>query len=335
MKVSIPGLNWELISISNIVEQSVSENIPILLMAYCRPIEFSRIASDLESLPQRRIEISIDGPVLETESENKSVVDLAISWKSKSKHEIDVWVSERNLGLFEHFSAALQRFFSKHQWGLVLEDDLEFREEIVQFLDTNEAKNLLDIYFSFCGHNPLSDLSSYRSNHSIHLQETNIHTISGWASSASSIHLFLELLKDSRSDELLLESILKNFCHNVTRDPLLARSLFNNWSGKIHRAANASKPNWDNYWELAAWSSGKLSIRPTFSLTRENPISFGNQTHSHSFDLEMWPRSTKALNLVFSEVLPPKKSLEVKALGIWGTRRVRAYKEFLRQLLGR
>ena len=335
MKVSIPGLNWELISISNIVEQSVSENIPILLIAYCRPIEFSRIASDLESLPQRRIEISIDGPVLETESENKSVVDLAISWKSKSKHEIDVWVSERNLGLFEHFSAALQRFFSRNQWGLVLEDDLEFRGEIVQFLDTNEAKNLLDTYFSFCGNNPLSDLSSYRSNHSIRLQETNIHTISGWASSASSIHLFLELLKDSRSDGLLLENILKNFCHNITRDPLLARSLFNNWSGKIQRAVRTSKPNWDNYWELAAWSSGKPSIRPTFSLIRESPISFGRQTHHHNFGLEIWPNSSQKLDLEFSAVLPLKKTLEIQALGIWGTSRIRAYKEFLNRLFAR
>jgi hypothetical protein len=304
-------------------------------MAYCRPIEFSRIVSDLELLPQRIIEVSIDGPVLETELDNKSMIDLAMSWKSTSKHEIDVWVSERNLGLFEHFSAALQRFFSRHAWGLVLEDDLEFREEFVHFLDTDSAKKLLNSYFSICGHNPLSDLSKYRGNQPIRLQETNIHTISGWASSANSVRLFLDLLKDSGSDELLLKNILKNFCHSVTRDPLLAHSLFKNWSGKIHRAVKASKPNWDNYWELAAWSSGRPSIRPTFSLIRENPISFGKQTHAHSFNLAMWPKSSHAINLEFSEVLPLKKTLEIEALGIWGTKRRRAYKEFLYQLLWR
>ena len=310
-------------------------NIPILLMAYCRPIEFSRIASDLESLPPRRIEISIDGPSLGTESENRSVVDLATSWKLISKHEIVVCVSERNLGLFEHFSTALERFFSRNEWGLVLEDDLEFRGELVQFLDTEEAKSLLEVYFSFCGHNPLSDLSEHRGNQAIRLQETKIHTISGWAASSNSVRLFLELLKNSRSDQLVLNNISKSFSHSVTRDPFLARSLFNNWSGKMQRAVRTSKPNWDNYWELAAWSSGKPSIRPTFSLIRESPISFGRQTHHHNFGLEIWPNSSQKLDLEFSAVLPLKKTLEIQALGIWGTSRIRAYKEFLNQLFVR
>jgi hypothetical protein len=304
-------------------------------MAYCRPIEFCRIAYDLESIAPRKIAISIDGPQEGTVAENRAVIDLAKSWKSTSKHEIDIWVSDNNLGLFEHFSLALNRFFSRHEWGLVLEDDLEFRFEMIQFLDTEKARNLLDKYFSICGHNPLSDLSDFDIGEQIHLQETNIHTISGWASSASSVGIFLDLLKNSKSEVVTLENILRDFSHRITRDPVLALSLFNNWSGKIQRAVRSPKPNWDNYWELAAWHSGKPSVRPTFSLSRESPISFGKQTHTHSFNLQIWPNPSQSLNLEFNAVLPLNKTLEIRALRIWGTHRVRAYKEFISNLLGR
>ncbi len=335
MRANLLGQSWGLISISSVETSSQGERIPILLMAYCRPIEFSRIASDLESLSPRVIEISIDGPSSGTEADNKSVVELAKSWSLSSKHEITLCISNTNLGLFDHFSTALGRFFSKHRWGLVLEDDLEIRNEIVDFLDTEIAKTLLEKYFSFCGHNPLSDLSQHKRAEPILLQETNIHTIHGWAASSSSVRLFLGLLKDYRYNELVLKHFLKDFCHKVTRDPFLARSLFKNWSGKIDRSIQATKPNWDNYWELAAWSSGKTSFRPTFSLTRENPISFGQQTHKHDFRTKIWPNHSRKIALEPYPLLPVNKALEVSALSVWGTSRVRAYKEFLRSALGK
>jgi hypothetical protein len=335
LRANLLGQNWGLISISSMVTSSQGERIPILLMAYCRPIEFSRIASDLESLSPRVIEISIDGPSSGTEADNKSVVELAKLWSLSSKHEISLRISKTNLGLFDHFSTALDHFFSQHRWGLVLEDDLEIRDEIVDFLDTEIAKTLLDQYFSFCGHNPLSDLSEHNRAKPILLQETNIHTIHGWAASSSSVQLFLDLLKDYGSDELVLKRILKNFCQNVTRDPFLARSLFKNWSGKIDRSIHATKPNWDNYWELAAWSSGKTSFRPTFSLTRENPISFGKQTHNHNFRTKVWPNHSKRIALEPHLLLPVNRALEISALKVWGTSRARAYKEFLRSALGK
>jgi len=240
-----------------------------------------------------------------------------------------------NLGLFGHFSLALDRFFTRNDWGLVLEDDLEFREEFVEFLDSPKAKKLLNQYFSVCGHNPLSDLSSYEGNEPINFQETNIHTISGWAASKDSVFSFLELLKESRYDLNILTLIIKDFSKVVTKDKLLARSLFNNWCGKINRAVDDPKPNWDNYWELAAWNSGRPSLRPTFSLTRENPISFGRQTHHHKFKLEMWPKGSPVLRLEATNVISLKRSLEISALVIWGTTRKRAYKEFLNEVLRR
>ncbi len=286
-------------------------------------------------LSPRSIEISIDGPSEGVELENKSVIDLALKWKSSSRHEIKVWSADSNLGLFDHFSLALTRFFSRNDWGLVLEDDLEFRQEFVEFLDSSKARELLNKYFSICGHNPLSDLSRYKGKEPINFQETNVHTISGWAASASSVFSFLDLLKESRYDLNHLTQIILNFSKGATKDNLLARSLFNNWSGKLRRAIDAPKPNWDNYWELAAWNSGKNSLRPTFSLTRENPISFGKQTHHHNFDLEMWPKTSQVLRLEATKIISSKRSLEIRALRIWGTTRKRAYKEFVNEIFRR
>lgn len=237
-----------------------------------------------------------------------------------------------NLGLFGHFSLALDHFFSRNEMGFVLEDDLEFREEFVEFLDSYKAKELLNQYFSICGHNPLSDLSLYKGKETINFQETNIHTISGWAATSGSVFSFLELLKESRYDINFLTTIIKDFSKGITKDSLLARSLFKNWYGKITRAVYAPKPNWDNYWEIAAWNSGKLSLRPTFSLTRENPISFGKQTHHHNFELKIWPKALQGLRLDATKVIPSKRSLEIQGLKIWGTTRKRAYKEFIRNI---
>jgi len=312
-----------------------STNIPILLIAYCRPIEFSRIAADIELLSPRNIEVSIDGPSPGVELENRSVVDLALRWKSSSRHEITVRHADSNLGLFGHFSLALHRFFTRNEWGLVLEDDLEFREEFVEFLDSLKAKELLKKYFSICGNNPLSDLSRYKGQEPICFQETNIHTISGWAASSGSVFSFLELLKKSRYDLNNLRLIIRNFSKEITKDNLLARSLFNNWSGKMIRAVNSPKPNWDNYWELAAWDSGKPSLKPTFSLTRESPISFGKQTHQHNFDSKIWPKGQKKFRLEVKNIVSLERGLEIKSLRIWGTTRKRAYKEFVNDVLRR
>lgn len=304
-------------------------------MAYCRPIEFCRIAADLEALPSRRIEISIDGPTFGTETDNQSVIKCAESWKSWSKHEIKIWLSEKNLGLFDHFSIALGRFFSEHKWGLVLEDDLEFRREFVEFLDSSYAKDLLEKYFSICGNNPLSDLSELPIHQSIQLQETNIHTISGWAASDGSVKFFLDLLNNSRFDGPYLRNIVKNFSQRVTNDPFLSRSLSRNWSGKIERSMHSPKPNWDNYWEIVAWSSGKLSLRPSHSLTRESPVVFGNQTHKHSFQTTLWPNLSNEIVFKYQYIDPLNKKMEIRGLQIWGTWRFRAYKEFLNNVINR
>ncbi len=260
---------------------------------------------------------------------------MALSWKSWSKHEIEVWVSEKNLGLFDHFSIALGRFFSQYKTGLVLEDDLEFRQEFIEFLDSSHARDLLDKYFSICGNNPITDLSESSFHKLIKLQETNIHTISGWAASDVSVKFFLNFLKNYKSDGPYLASIARSFSRSITRDPFLAQSLLSNWSGKIKRAVVTPKPNWDNYWELAAWSSCKSSVRPSFSLIRESPITFGKQTHNHVFELKMWPKPSETIELDFGNVLPLSKTLEINALKIWGTWRARAYKEFLVKFLGK
>jgi len=76
-------------------------------------------------------------------------------------------------------------------------------------------------------------------------------------------------------------------------------------------------------------------LRPTFSLTRENPISFGKQTHQHKFDLKIWPKGLKKIRLEARDIVSLERNLEIKALKIWGTTRKRAYKEFVNELFRR
>jgi len=307
--------------------------IPILIIGYCRPIEFKRIAEQIEELPSRKISISLDGPKLGQQLLTDEVLLIANHWREVSKHKISISRSEMNLGLLTHFTSALKTFFSEHEFGLILEDDMEFRPEFIEYLDTDLARKALLKYWSICGHNPLQkyDLSCKEQSEQIEFFETSVHTIWGWAASRSSIDHFLDISYIKSKDSTYLFDTVEKFSKSLTIDSIFRHSINKNWSRKIRRAVNSEKPNWDNFWEIAGWSSGKFSIMPRYSLSRENPQFFGVQTHRHSTNVTSWNSISKfsISNLISQR----SRRVDQSLVAVWGNSRFRAYKDFIRQIL--
>jgi hypothetical protein len=314
-------------------EKESDIRIPILLIGYCRPIEFERIINQVESLPLRDVYVSLDGPKEGAHFLTTEVLSIAQKWQLESKHRITVSRSETNLGLLSHFVLALESFFARYDYGLILEDDMEFRAEFVEFLDSMEGKEALVNYWSVCGYNPSkeSDLHLYNHKKNIYFFETSVHTIWGWATSKSSVDFFLDFVNRSAQNSVILHKGVYSFARCLTRDIIFGSAIIKNWSGKIERATNSQKPNWDNYWVLAGWSAKKFSLMPNYSLSRENPEIFGTQTHHHVPRGKPWDNIPNLM--ILGKVLKRRKNRDRKLVAVWGNTRMRAYKSVIRQRL--
>jgi hypothetical protein len=304
--------------------------IPILLIGFCRPIEFKRIIDQVELLSPRDIHVSLDGPTEGKQLLTDEVLVIAERWRQESKHNISIAQSEINLGLLSHFILALKSFFARYNFGLVLEDDMEFRSEFIEFLDSEHGVEALTNYWSVSGHNPSknSDLNMFNDKNEVFFFETSIHTIWGWAASRSSIDFFVDFVNRGTGNPLILHEGIQSFVTDITKDRIFGGAIVDNWSGKIVRAINSQKPNWDNYWVLAAWAARKKSVMPNYSLSRENPEIFGHQTHPRSSRGKSWTQIPRVT--IHRGVFEHSSHRDRKLVSIWGNTRMRAYKNLLR-----
>ena len=260
-------------------------------MAYSRPKQIKRLLSEIELLEPRVVHISVDG--CEDNSNqiqtNGLVKTLVREWSNTSKHQVTYFFNDSNLGLLKHFKLALKNFFTENRTGIVFEDDIEFDYEFVKYVDSIHNTFIMDHYWSICGHTPLAhhDKSNFKSQ-KINMVESNVHTVWGWATTRESIFSYLDFLNLSMNEVL---SSLETEVPRLSRDPLIRFQLEENWKRKVKRFFSSNKPNWDNLWVLAGWSSGKKSLMPRISLSRENPDQTEGQTHKHESIFQPWEKN--------------------------------------------
>ena len=108
---------------------------PILVIAFNRPITLMALLSRIEKLDRREVTISIDGPTMKSLREQQLALESAVAWKSLSKHEIEIVQRSSNLGIYDHLPIALEEFFENKNFGLILEDDIEFVPDFIDFVD--------------------------------------------------------------------------------------------------------------------------------------------------------------------------------------------------------
>lgn len=302
---------------------------PILLMAYNRPNTLQTQLDRIDELAVREIYLSIDGPP-EIQSESKlkawqTCVTVAKNWSLNTHHKIILRIYPTNLGLYDHFRNAFTNFFKIFPVGIVLEDDIVFTKEFINFVD--EHRNLLidGGCWSIEGNNPLMkhDLVYAPKDAVVTFRETHIHTISGWASSSTNIQVFLDLC-DPNIPWVEVVHAISIFSQKITRDPALRLGIEATWLRKVKRArARGIEGSWDNIWELAAWSSALPSLIPNFSLSRESSEQFEGQSHPHGILGDPWTSTSLPTSIsVADEIEPYSRKHDLTFLGIWGIRRL-------------
>ena len=316
-----------------ILMKTPSSSVPILVMAYSRPNQTLRLLSEIETLTPREVHISVDGIDMGSKptQNNTMVKEIVNDWSIKSKHAVTFSIYETNLGLLAHFKTALKSFFTLHEAGIILEDDIEFDNAFIEYVDSMHGANTICDYWSICAHNPIpsSDKSNFPGR-KITMVETNVHTIWGWASTRENVISYLTILELEKEQVFTLMNAHISF---VSSDPLIRYLLRENWRRKLQRFYGSDKPNWDNLWIVAGWNSGKKSLIPRISLARENPDQSEGQTHRHESKLPFWDRNSQSVFEVVGIEENIDREFERELMKVWGVTRKRALQSLLQKVL--
>ena len=99
-------------------------NTPVLLLLYNRPNYTKKLIKNLSFIKPKKIFVSIDGPVNDSDKLKirsvRNIVKKKITWKSKIKFKIN----KKNLGCRKSVSEAISWFFDQVKFGIILEDDI-------------------------------------------------------------------------------------------------------------------------------------------------------------------------------------------------------------------
>jgi hypothetical protein len=111
-------------------------SFPVLICGYSREDEFCNVLGLAISSGSSRIYINIDGTdKLLISKSQEAMVSYINSCRAQFPNlEIIVRQSEVNLGAAVSVISSLDWFFSKEQFGLILEDDLEFDNSLYRFI---------------------------------------------------------------------------------------------------------------------------------------------------------------------------------------------------------
>lgn len=295
-------------------------SIPILLIAHSRPKTLIRQLDRIEILPSTNVVISIDGPRPEVADLQKATILVAEKWARSTHHRVNLMNQKMNLGIYEHLPKAMESFFSKFDYGAILEDDIEFSPQLFDIFQAYREQLVRGDYWSVCGHNPLKTNSPFDLKQSeVKVYPSNFHSIWGWATSASNAGKFIDSYHlDLKSSQI--SEVLEQVAKLISGDPFLRRAFVLTWTRKLSGwNLRRSQSGWDTRWVFEAWHQSSLSLISGISLSREELSQNEGQTHPHSNKGAIWVEEHKKK---FDFTLSQKsRSLDIKLLSIWGIRR--------------
>ncbi len=297
------------------------KNTALLVMAFNRPNTTEQQLGRIQDLSKRNIHISIDGP-RNTQDEEKclAVQKITEAWATKSHHKVSITSENTNLGLHRHFMKAFSDFFSSYDFGMVLEDDIEFRNSFVDFIDRiHQTKDYRD-YWSVQGHNPLDEANNGLFSQEIRFTKSNFHSVWGWASHSHSVERMLKFIADSKNPNVIQTSIEKG-ARLFTSDPVLRMAIRNVWLKKLLRAQSLESGGWDNWWVASAWLHQMPSLMPNVSISRETLNQLEGQSHRHTQIGISWTENQKEEVFFEKEFVDSPTGQEIRLLRTWGITR--------------
>lgn len=151
--------------------------VPVLIIGYARVQQISNMISKLQSFGFTKIFLAIDySQDAVIQSHQRELLDLINHNHAKGLPKVEVWMRGKKHGIAVGVITAIDWFFSMNELGIILEDDLEFNEDFLQFCTRG-----LEYYAK---QNDVILISGNRFNESeLHksISATNYPQIWGWA----------------------------------------------------------------------------------------------------------------------------------------------------------
>lgn len=316
--------------------------IPILFVGYNRPILTDQVLKQFSTLPKTRIFFSIDrsNPDDSSSKRNKEVIKLVNAFRKTSHHQVEVLIQSENVGCNQNTLSGMDFHLRACSYGVLIEDDCEFRTEYILFL--NRSYRNIDSSKIF-------SISPMNLNWKRDLANHNGDRITWTASNLMGASLGMTFSRESKKEfDLALTKMgtfemAKKISENSERLPLnflqkpVIESFFQSKSSSIKRSwdkslvghSHRAETGWDSAWQLSAFYFDKFFVLPSFTLARESLEQGEDQWHEHRFTYTSWGDHLNAIEI--EDLTVPELAMQSKigALDKWSVKRF-PLKGFLR-----
>ena len=279
--------------------------IPILIVAYDRPKITKALLLRIKSLPPTQVFISIDRANKESRrfKANLEVISLCEEFSLDSYHKTTIFTQQENIGCNANTIFGMRMLLSRYDSGLLLEDDCEFRDEYIDFLNSNYMNIDYSKYMSVTPMNPDWGKDLY------HLKSKKVEVRSspimggslGMTFSRESIRTFDLVLQNLNSDEL--QERIKRALSRAKINFMQREILEDFWNYKVSKIkrrwrlddetfTSSNSPQlqtgWDAIWQLGAFFEQKDFLLTSYTVARESLNQSESGWHPHTFSYPSW-----------------------------------------------
>lgn len=197
---------------------------PVLIIGYSRTTEIKRMVEKLISFGAHNIFVALDySDDLKTRTEQSDLVTLLKAIESPT---IRVWYRKKNHGVGLGVITALDWFFYHHDVGIILEDDLYFEKNFLEFCEEAFSRYKREDLFMISG-NRFDDASDVA-----YLSTTNYPQIWGWATWRENWVEMRELILKAKT--LHLKDLLKpNLCFFYSGARRVHKGIVDTWDSPL------------------------------------------------------------------------------------------------------
>jgi len=242
-----------------------TSEIPVLLTLHVRSSNLENQLSILKRAGIERIFVSIDGARDDTDYRNQKIINQILNLYKHEFREFKVRKLSENQGIAVAMITAIDWFFSRNQYGVIFEDDIEFQVDTLKYFALSLPKiKELERVLLISGFQPF-----FKSIDQEQVVFTNYPQIWGWATYSEK---WLEMRK------YILEQ------PPIMRKIELAKRKF--WQVGWQRVQKGYLDTWDLPIATGMLFANKLCMLPPSNLTSNvGADAYSTNTHVNTFPL--------------------------------------------------
>ena len=254
-------------------------DIPVLVLNYNRPEFTKRLVKNLEKIKPTNLYVSIDGHKLSTYEDRLKVDEVEKCFKNLGwKCNLKLVRNEKNYGLRNAVKKALDWFFEENEFGVILEDDIQFDINFFKYCQEFSTINLDPRIAAISGNNLLEHVFSPECFERKYLLAKIFHCW-GWATWREKWALYDDNIEN---DENFFENSLPKFLK-------YDEELIKFWRYQRKRLKDNEIDSWAFRFHFSCLRKQLLYLTPPRNLTSNYGIGPGvgvNSNHQVPFFME-------------------------------------------------